>query len=252
MIQLDAAHFSNLTSAVQRTGSLTGGAVRGLPNDVVIDGLHGVQSYGSAIAEAQKEFQLGRARTALERVRQLETSFSSSVGQWNGTVNSIISGAKQGRQAVPAAKLNEVRNAQTRMQVLVGPATKAFRDLISALEFEISLEGHQGGEDKDADNLAADDGIPTIPEPFTKGYHVVTQLHLERGGDNKARVVPQFEPKQFYLLVGDESARVVRVDELNQSSLAVYDFELEDNTTLEGKQLIAQLRRGVWAISREH
>ncbi|MCD0463723.1 hypothetical protein [Roseiconus lacunae] len=251
MIQLEAAQFSNLTNAVQRTGSLTGGAVRGLPNDVVIDGLPGVQSYPSSIAEAQKEFELGRARTALERVRQLETSFNTVLSQWNGTVNMVISGAKQGHQAISAGKLNEVRNAQTRMQTLVGPAVKAFRDLITALEFEITLEGHQQGDDGESRDAGCDGpSIPSLPAPFDEGYEIQTQLRLEHDDNKKTRVVPQFQTRQFYLFATDDGGRVVRVDELRKSSLHVYDFSLAEHVDLSAKQIVTQIKRGTWELSR--
>lgn len=258
MIQLEAAHFSNLTGAVQRTASLTGGAVRGLPNEVVIDGLPGVQSFASSIADAQKEFQMGRARTALERIRQLETQFSAIVSRWNSTAQQIVSGAKQGRQAVSQAKLNEVRNAQTRMQSLVGPATKAFRDLLTALEYEITMEGRRpvgNGDDPSQDSSHESDGSdslgpPKLPEPFSANYEIGSKLNLEKTADHKTRVVPPFQTQSFYLLGGDEQGRVIRVDELNKASLVVYDFTLADNTVIEGKALIEQLRRGIWAISR--
>ncbi|MCC9603424.1 hypothetical protein LOC67_22985 [Stieleria sp. JC731] len=250
MIQLEAAHFSNLIAAVQRTGSLPGGAVRGLPNEVVIDGLPGVGSYPSSVAEAQKEFELGRSRTALERVRQLETSFSTTVGQWNGTVNMVISGAKQGRQAVPAAKLNEVRNAQTRMQGLINPAIKAFRDLVTALEFEITLEGHQQNDGERPVIDSASD-IPKLPGTFAKGYRIEAKLDLHRGSDNKVRVDPQFQPGRFYLLAGDDESRVIRVDELSSNSISVYDFTLEDLATIQGKPLLEQIKRGVWLLARD-
>ena len=257
MIQLEAAHFSNLIGAVQRTGSLTGGAVRGLPNDVVIDGLAGVQSFASSIADAQKEFMLGRSHSALERIRQLDTQFGSIVSQWNSTVQQVISGAKQGRQAVPAAKLNEVRNAQTRMQTLIGPATKAFRDLITALEYEITMEGRRSTEQGDEPPDVASDSsdgqtaeTPPLPEPFDKRYEIGPRLVLERGANNKTHVVPAFQPQSFYLLAGDEGARVIRLDELQKASLSAYDFAASDNVFIEGNALVNQLQRGIWLLSR--
>ncbi|KAA5539167.1 hypothetical protein FYK55_24925 [Roseiconus nitratireducens] len=255
MIQLETAHFSNLIGAVQRTASLTGGAVRGLPNDVVVDGLPGVQSFPSSIADAQKEFELGRPGAALERIRQLETSFSSIVSRWNSTVSSIISGAKQGRQAVPAAKLNEVRNAQTRMQTLVGPATKAFRDLLTALEHEITMEGRRrldAGEESSPETAAtaSDHAVPDLPEPFSDNYQVGPQLRLQRGEDKKIRVTPPFQPGSFYLLIGVDGDRVVRIEKLQKASLAVYDFALGDHTVIDEKPLIEQLKRGIWSVAK--
>ena len=55
MISVEPALFSNIIITVQRTNSLAGGSVSGLPNGVVIEGLKGVSSFGSDISEAQKE-----------------------------------------------------------------------------------------------------------------------------------------------------------------------------------------------------
>lgn len=72
MKRTDVSHFSHVLAAVQRTGSLAGGSVRRLPNGNFIDGLQGIHSVALEIAEAQKELQLARVRSALERIKQLE------------------------------------------------------------------------------------------------------------------------------------------------------------------------------------
>jgi len=147
MISVEPALFSNIIINVQRTNSLAGGSVSGLPNGVVIEGLKGVSSFGSDIAEAQKEFEMGRIRSALDRIRQIETQFNGIAGRWTAQVNQIVSSARQGRQQLSIQKLNEVKNAQTKMQQLVGPASKSFQDLVSALEHAVSTEGREKNSD---------------------------------------------------------------------------------------------------------
>ncbi|MCH1441430.1 MAG: hypothetical protein L7W43_17330 [Rubripirellula sp.] len=147
MISVEPALFSNIIITVQRTNSLSGGSVSGLPNGVVIEGLKGVSSFGSDISEAQKEFELGRIRSALDRIRQIETQFNGIAGRWTAQVNQIVSSARQGRQQLSIQKLNEVKNAQTKMQQLVGPASKSFQDLVCALEHAVSSEGRESTED---------------------------------------------------------------------------------------------------------
>lgn len=147
MISVEPALFSNIIITVQRTNSLAGGSVSGLPNGIVIEGLKGVSSFGSDIAEAQKEFELGRIRSALDRIRQIETQFNGIAGRWTAQVNQVVSSARQGRQQLPIQKLNEVKNAQTKMQQLVGPASKSFQDLVCALEHAVSSEGRESTDE---------------------------------------------------------------------------------------------------------
>ena len=147
MISVEPALFSNIIITVQRTNSLAGGSVSGLPNGVVIEGLKGVSSFGSDISEAQKEYELGRIRSALDRIRQIETQFNGIAGRWTAQVNQVVSSARQGRQQLSIQKLNEVKNAQTKMQQLVGPASKSFQDLVCALEHAVSSEGRETTDD---------------------------------------------------------------------------------------------------------
>lgn len=156
MITVEPALFSNIIITVQRTSSLTGGSVSGLPNGIVIEGMKGTSSFGSDIAEAQKEYELGRIRSALDRVRQIETQFNGIAGRWNAQVGQVISSARQGRQQLSIQKLNEVKNAQTKMQQLAGPASKSFQDLVSALEHAVSMEG------RDSEATSSDLGIDQV------------------------------------------------------------------------------------------
>ena len=157
MIQVDRALFSNVISAVQRTSNLPGGGVNGLPNGVVIRGLQGVGGFGSDIQDAQKEFEKGRIRTSLERVRQLDSQFQSIVGRWNSSVNSVLSSARTGAQQISIHKLNEVKSAQTKMQSLARPASKSLQDLVTALELAVANEGRTDTAD-DSDSDAETDG----------------------------------------------------------------------------------------------
>ncbi|MCP4945671.1 MAG: hypothetical protein GY924_27300 [Planctomycetaceae bacterium] len=161
MISVEPALFSNIIITVQRTNSLSGGSVSGLPNGVVIEGLKGVSSFGSDISEAQKEYELGRIRSALDRIRQIETQFNGIAGRWTAQVNQVVSSARQGRQQLSIQKLNEVKNAQTKMQQLVGPASKSFQDLVCALEHAVSSEGRESTEESAESTSTVTDATTT-------------------------------------------------------------------------------------------
>ena len=161
MISVEPALFSNIIITVQRTNSLSGGSVSGLPNGVVIEGLKGVSSFGSDISEAQKEYELGRIRSALDRIRQIETQFNGIAGRWTAQVNQVVSSARQGRQQLSIQKLNEVKNAQTKMQQLVGPASKSFQDLVCALEHAVSSEGRESTQNSAESTSTVTDATTT-------------------------------------------------------------------------------------------
>jgi hypothetical protein len=270
MIQVDQSHFSNVIGAVQRTASLTGGSVRGLPNGAVIDGLSGVSSFGSAVAEAQKEFQLGRTHASLDRIRQLESQFNGIVGRWESNVRSLIGAAKQGRQQLPLQKLNEVKNAQARMQQLTGPASKAFRDLVSALEHAVAMEGLAAADARegtaDAQPLtsqeldsklvpvpadSAADQAPTSEQALASlpgQYRYGERLQVQRGPDNKPRIVPKLEKDKLYFVAGWNPPRVVRVTQLQPKAVLVYDTVRLREAMIEARELAALIRQGVWTL----
>ncbi|WP_286177514.1 hypothetical protein [Stieleria mannarensis] len=246
LVQIEPAHFSNVIGAIQRTASLTGGAVRGLPGGVVIGGLPGVASFASSISDAQKEFQLGRVHSALERVRQLETSFNGITGRWNSNVMSVISSAKQGRQAVPLAKLNEVKNAQTRMQQLIRPAEKAFRDLVTALEHEVAMEGRR---DDDADDVSGDD-TPEIdlPEDVAETYRCGAKIQLRQGEDQKTRLTPALRKQACYFIKGLDPPRVVRLKSLDKKAITAIDVQQDKELTIPAGELAKLIQTGVWVL----
>ncbi|MCA9140805.1 MAG: hypothetical protein KDB00_28730, partial [Planctomycetales bacterium] len=256
MIQLEAAHFSNLIGAIQRTGSLTGGAIRGLPNGVVIGGLVGVGSFASSLSDAQKEFRLGRPHTSLERVRQLENEFNGIAGRWNSTVQSVISNAKQGRQGIPLQRLNDVKNAQTRMQQLTGPVIKAFRDLVTALEHEIAMAGREGLEENAANESIAGSGfdhadapLPELPDPFAADFCIGSRLRLQRVGEKKIHVVPQIEPQSHYYAAGFDPPRVIRVDNVQKAAIDVFDTHESTHITIDGRKLSELIKAGIWVLA---
>jgi len=141
VLRVDKALFSNVVTAVQRTANLPGGAVRNLPGGASIEGMKGVESFSAEVADAKKEFELGRVHNSLARIRQIEMQFNSIAGRWNAQAGGVLASARQGKQAVPLQKLNEVKNAQAKMRQLTAPATKSFRDLITALEHAVASQG---------------------------------------------------------------------------------------------------------------
>ncbi len=275
MLRVDPSLFSNVITAVQRTGSLTGGSVRGLPNGVVIEGLKGINSFGSDVSEAQKEFQLGRVRSSLERIKQIESLFNGIAGRWNASVGSVISSARHGRQQLSIQKLNEVKSAQTKMQQLTGPASKAFQDLVSALEHAVAMEGRTQAEERQAEEQKqklADEQAESQPESqegetpsgdgehdedtpdinllgqFRDNYRFGAKLEIRKGKDNKARVVPALEKDKFYFVAGFDPPRVVRVRQIEPKSMLVFDPQLASEIPLDAKKIRALILSGIWAL----
>lgn len=280
MLQVDASLFANVSTTLQRTRSLTGGAVRGLPNGVVLEGLHGVSGFGSDITEAQKEFELGRVRSSLERIKQIEMQFNGIAGRWNSTASGILSSARQGQQKVSIQKLNEVKAAQTKMQQLTNPAIKALRDLVSALEHAVTQEGHQENERRkeppdhahvppqEHSSSISEDGVlkealstgseaqtgsPDTPSTdllgrFASHYGFGQRLKIIKNQSGKSSLRPAFQNGHFYLLAGAKPPRVVRVRELNQSSLVVYDTRVSAEILIEMNELKDLLHKGIWEL----
>lgn len=288
MISVEPALFSNIIINVQRTNSLAGGSVSGLPNGFVIEGLKGVSSFGSDIAEAQKEYELGRIRSALDRIRQIETQFNGIAGRWTAQVNQIVSSARQGRQQLSIQKLNEVKNAQTKMQQLVGPASKSFQDLVSALEHAVSSEGRDKppeaseiktntaeaektettrsesntpGDSPKSSSESSDEKLDThrlqdaVSTPDTEllgsymtNYRFGEKLVIRKGADNVSRLEPRLEKNRFYFACGFEPPRVFRVRDIQRGTVILYDTMVGKDVLLESTELKIQIGLGIWSL----
>ena len=283
MIQVDRALFSNVISAVQRTSNLPGGGVNGLPNGVVIRGLQGVGGFGSDIQDAQKEFEKGRIRTSLERVRQLDSQFQSIVGRWNSSVNTVLSSARTGAQQISIHKLNEVKSAQTKMQSLARPASKSLQDLVTALELAVANEGRtdtaddpdsdsdtDGKEEQDPqseENLGEQaestsgeviDGKETVEQAdgpdvnllgqFSINYRFGERLEKVKGKDGRSRILPKLESDRFYFFQGMEPPRVLRIRDINRDSIVVFDSLYAQESAIKSGELKALLSSGIWRL----
>ncbi len=285
MLRVDTILFSNVTTAVQRTANLTGGPVRGLPGGAVVEGLKGTNSFNAEMAEAQKEYHQGRLQSALQRVRQMEMQFNGIAGRWNGTVGSIISSARTGKLSLPVQKLNELKNAQAKMQQLTNPANKTFRDLINALDHAVCAQGHIDHDDAiekkvvDVDETplssvtASNAETPVVsivesrsdlqpheaateepsPKPellgrFAGKYLFGPKLRVELDTNRKARVSPKLEEGQFYFLQGAEPPRVVRVREVQRACVVVYDPLSATEQLIDAAELKRLLRTGIWSL----
>ena len=282
MLSVGPAHFTNVITTIQRTVSLPGGSIYGLPGGVVIEGLKGVNSFGSDVIDAQKEMQLGRVRTSLERIKQVERQFSGIVGRWNSQVNSVISTAKNGKQQLPLNKLNEVRAAQAKMQQLTGPACKALQDLVAGLEYVVSMEGRtedpptsppsetppsqppqpqtpaettpptsaEPSAGSSANTIAAEDDAPDLDllDRFADNYRFGVKLEVRKGGDNRARLVPKLEKDKFYFFEGISPPRVVRIRELQPDGLLVFDTKYSIEFEIKSFQLKPMVRKGIWTL----
>lgn len=283
MLRVDPSLFANVVSSVQRTGSLTGGAVRGLPGGAVLDGLQGVNSFGADLAEAQKEFELGRVRSSLERVKQVEIQFNGIAGRWNSMAASVLSSARQGHQKVSLQKLNEVKAAQSKMQQLMGPATKSFRDLVAALEHAVTMDGRSDVDDQDTDpqntgDQETDDSAPEpatdprdlppptsnagkaetaatrTPDPnqlgsFAGNYRFGERLERRKRKDGKSFLSPSLQADRFYFFEGLEPARVLRIREIERKSIRVFDAHQSTEYTINVQELGVLVDQGIWELA---
>jgi hypothetical protein len=275
MLQVDSSLFSNVIIAVQRTSALPGGAVSGLPGGLVIEGLKGVNSFGSDVAEAQKEFELGRTRSALSRIQQVETQFSGILGRWNASVGTVLTSGRQSPQKISLQKINEVKNAQTKMQLLAGPATKSFRDLITALEHAMSVEGHVPDDETQNENASkslteeptdqaefpeaeipeSNEDVPAIdhPDPNLLGRYALTyrfgsRIEKKRTENNKSYLEPKLQVDQFYFLMGEQPPRVVRIRQLDRSHMTVLDTYLNRDVQIDTNEIRQLLEQGIWLL----
>ncbi|SMP63474.1 hypothetical protein SAMN06265222_10885 [Neorhodopirellula lusitana] len=267
MVRVDAILFSNVTTAIQRTGNLTGGAIRGLPNGMVVGGLDGLQSLGAEMAEVQKDVRKGQIGSALSRVRQMEMQFNGAKGRWNGMVGSMITGARSGRQNLSMQKLNELKNAQGKMTQLTGPVNKTFRDLIYALDHAQATGGpdenagqdentgqdEKAGQDENtaeanspedsaeiatepkraSEVTAAESTAPVSTERIPAGFERGVQLKIVRDGDQRNHIEPKLVAGQTYLIEQADSSRVVRITEIRQKSIWISEV-LSPNTQQAG------------------
>lgn len=144
--QTRTAQFSLVLAAVQRTERLPGGEIRGLPGGRAISGVAGLQTFAVQLAEAEKEYQQGRFRSAYDRVKYLEAKFNASAGQWNARVGSLVADIRQGKQLKNLEKLKDLKAAQISMQRLISPTQKAFQDLATSLDQDSMLQLRESEE----------------------------------------------------------------------------------------------------------
>ncbi|MEM6468620.1 MAG: hypothetical protein AAF802_03565 [Planctomycetota bacterium] len=142
----NASQFSLVLSAVQRTERLPGGEIRGIPNGRPVGGLRGLQGFAVEFAEAEKEFQQGRFRTALDRVVQLETRLTAVATQWESQVASLLIDIRRGDQIKNLEKLKTLKSAQVSMQRLILPTRKSFQDLRTSLQQDVVMQAHARSE----------------------------------------------------------------------------------------------------------
>lgn len=276
MLRVDTALFSNVVTAVQRTGNLPGGAVRGLPNGASIEGLKGVDSFAAAVADAKREFELGRIHNASQQIRQLENQFNSIAGRWNAGVSTIVSSARQGRNQLPLQKLNEVKNAQSKMRQVISPAVKSFRDLVTALEFVVAsgsgtndekpdlqdepneIEEEQVSEivESSASPKAMPSGKPSLPSgltlemlgKFADKYQYGPKLAMRTSDSGKRYLSPKLEEGKFYFCKGLNPPGVVRVREIQSQAIIVFDALAAREAMLSSAQLQVLLGEGIWLL----
>ena len=282
MLRVDTALFSNVVTAVQRTGNLPGGAVRGLPNGVSIEGLKGVDSFAAGVADAKREFELGRIHNASQQIRQLENQFNSIVGRWNATVTTIVSSARQGRNQLPLQKLNEVKNAQSKMRQVISPAVKSFRDLVTALEFVIASGGTTDEPTPDTQDETPDaqdetpkpsvseaieglqpkppkvvaSGQPSLPTgltlemlgKFADKYQFGPKLAMRTNDSGKRYLSPKLEVGKFYFCKGLNPPAVVRVREVQSQAIVFFDALAARESMMSSAQLQELLGKGIWLL----
>ena len=251
VLRVDTALFSNVVTSVQRTANLPGGAVRNLPGGASIEGMKGVESFAAEVADAKKEFELGRLHNALARVRQIEMQFNSIAGRWNAQAGGILASARQGKQAVPAQKLNEVKNAQAKMRQITAPATKSFRDLITALEHAVASQS-DAGKDSGGDSKKTDNDSPSLESSlgkFADKYQLGPKLEIKISAGRKRHISPKLEEGCFYFIQGIQPPTVVRVREIRSKSVLVYDALHGNETLLDSVRLRTLLGQGIWLLT---
>lgn len=133
MTATNLSQFSLVLAAIQRTERLPGGDIRGLPNGRSIEGLRGLQGFPVEFSEAEKEFQQGRSRSALDRVIQMESRFAAISSQWESQIASLLIDIRRGEQLKNLEKLKALKSAQVSMQRLISPVRKSFQDLRTSL-----------------------------------------------------------------------------------------------------------------------
>lgn len=143
-LEIDMALFLNVITSVQRTANLRGGEIQGLPNAQVIRGLSGVGSIPSAINEAKVSAEQNDFKKALDTVRLQSNAFESIVSRWVADVSRIASqGRMPGRNQMSMQKIQEVTSARTNMQQATSPASRAFQNLIQALEQAYTIQSRE-------------------------------------------------------------------------------------------------------------
>ena len=143
-LQVDMALFLNVTTSVQRTANLRGGEIQGLPNNQVIRGLLGVSSIPTAINEAKVDAEKGEFKKALDTIRQQSNTFDGIVSRWLADVSRIASqGRLPGRNQMSMQKIQEVTSARTNMQQATSPVSRAFQNLIQALEQAYTIQSRE-------------------------------------------------------------------------------------------------------------
>lgn len=267
MKRTEVSHFSHVLGAVQRTGRLPGGSVRGLPNGRSVDGLHGFHSFALEISEAQREWQLGRARSAHERIKQLEFQFNGIAGRWDSSVSSLISDIRQGKQLKNLEKLKELKAAQIKMQQLISNARKAFQDLVTALDHDAIAKVRESGGGQPETRFVASqdpsvspaDSRPTevsrdlTPDAkelgsFAANYRCGAKLQLASNEHEGFRIVPELEAGKFYYLAGLKPPRVIRIRELRREVILVFDTIQLHEATLTTNELADFVRKGIWVL----
>lgn len=143
MSHTSSAQFSQVVAAVQRTERLPGGEIRGLPSGRAIGGLTGLQQFPVELAEAERDWRQGRFRSAMDRIKQLETRFNAIAARWHSATGSLITSIRQGRELKNLEKLKELKAAEINMQRLIAPAQKGLRDLVASLSQDFVLAARE-------------------------------------------------------------------------------------------------------------
>ena len=256
-------------------GICPAGGVRGLPGGAVLGGLQGVGAFSSDIQDAQKEFEKGRVRSALERIRQIEGHFQGIAGRWNSMATTIVSGARTGSQQISIQKLNEVKSAQAKMNQLTRPASKSLQDLVTALEHALTNLGREDASDEPVDSedsaenaQQSDDSAETKKDnqrsltddessdkpnedllgQFAMNYVFGDKLKLAKRSDGKVRIVPALEENKFFFFAGTEPPRVFRIREVARNSIIVFDPRIATESMMDQNELKSMLRSGIWKL----
>jgi hypothetical protein len=160
------------------------------------------------------------------------------------------------------------------MLQLVGTARKTFQDLVTALGHSALAKARESDDrhhelstrDASAKPVAEQDPKETPAQPrsaelkvdqapdenalgsFLANYQFGPKLHVEGDVESGMSIVPDLEKDKFYFIAGVDPPRVVRIRELNQEDILVFDTLGSHEALIAKEELTDLIEKGVWVL----